>query len=157
MAYDRDAVPANTEQQLRRFILILLACALLALFGELIALGHDEDALQYIPLSVIVVTLAVIGWHALAGSATSVRVLQVMMVVLLVSGATGIFLHYQGNVEFQLEVNPDLRGWELLKKALNAKAPPALAPGVMAQLGVLGLIYSYRHPALRGATGWPEA
>jgi hypothetical protein len=56
-------------------------------------------------------------------------------------------------VEFQLEVSPGLAGWELLRKALNAKAPPALAPGVMAQLGVLGLIYTFRHPAVRGSQG----
>jgi hypothetical protein len=29
---------------------------------------------------------------------------------------------------------------------VTAKAPPALAPAVMAQLGFLGLLYTYRHP-----------
>jgi hypothetical protein len=157
VAYDRPVVPPGIELQLRRLILILLACALMALFGELLALGHDEDALQYIPLSVIALTLVVILWHALAGGEMSVRALQVMMVVLLVSGAMGVYLHYQGNVEFQREVNPAIGGWELVKKALHAKAPPALAPGVMAQLGVLGLIYTFRHPALRGSAGQPGA
>ena len=157
MAYDRAVVSPSIEQQLRRFILILLACALVALLGELLALGHDEDALQYIPLAVIALTLAVIIWHTLAASEMSVRALQVMMVVLFASGATGVFLHYQGNVEFQLEMNPDMGGWELIRRALHAKAPPALAPGVMAQLGVLGLIYTFRHPALRGTAGQPGA
>jgi hypothetical protein len=137
------------ERQLRRFILLLLTGGLIALFGELLALGHDEDWKQFIPLTVIVVTLLAIAWHTVSGRAPSVRVLQSVFVLLIVTGATGIVLHYRSNVEFQLEVSPELAGWPLIRKALNAKAPPALAPGVMAQLGLLGLIYTFRHPALR--------
>ena len=141
----------SVEQQLRRLILLLLTFGLIALFGELIALGHYEDWKQFIPLTMIGVTLLAVVWHVASGAAPSVRVLQIVFVLLIVTGATGIILHYRSNVEFQLEVSPGLVGWELIKKALNAKAPPALAPGVMAQLGVLGLIYTFRHPALRGS------
>ena len=52
-------------------------------------------------------------------------------------------------LDFQLEANPDLAGWALIKKLLRAKAPPALAPGVLVQLGLLGSIYGYRHPGGR--------
>ena len=31
---------------------------------------------------------------------------------------------------------------------MRAKVPPVLAPGVMVQLGFVGLLYAYRHPAL---------
>jgi hypothetical protein len=71
------------------------------------------------------------------------------MLLVMLAGGVGILLHYQGNAEFQLDVNPDLAGWALFAKVLHSKAPPALAPGVMAQLGLLGLIYTFRHPALR--------
>ena len=141
----------SVERQLRRLILLLLAFGLIALFGELIALGHYEDWKQFAPLTAILLTLLTIAWHAISGTAPSVRTLQAVFILLIVTGATGIILHYRSNVEFQLEVSPGLVGWELIKKALNAKAPPALAPGVMAQLGVLGLIYTFRHPALRGS------
>ncbi|HEX5069617.1 MAG TPA: hypothetical protein VFV78_05310 [Vicinamibacterales bacterium] len=144
-------VATTVETQIRRFILLLLVFGLIALFGELIALGHDEDWKQFAPLTAILVTLAVIGWHAVSGTAASVMALRAVFVLLMVTGVTGIMLHYQSNVEFQLEVSPNLAGWALVQKALNAKAPPALAPGVMAQLGLLGLIYTYRHPALRGS------
>ena len=36
---------------------------------------------------------------------------------------------------------------KLVWKALRG-ATPALAPGALAQLGLLGLLYTYRHPAL---------
>jgi hypothetical protein len=80
-----------------------------------------------------------------------VRTLQIAMVLLIVGGALGVVMHYQGNVEFQREVDPTLHGWPLFAKAIRAKAPPALAPGSMAQLGLLGLVYTYRHPALKRA------
>jgi hypothetical protein len=153
MAYDSVIVHADALPQIRRLILALLSFGLVALLAELFALGHDEDYRQWIPLVAITATLVVIVWHAISGSTRSLQALRFACVGLLFVGATGIILHYQGNVEFQLEVSPELHGWELFRKVLNAKAPPALAPGVMAQLGLLGLIYTFRHPALRSPAG----
>jgi len=145
-------VHPDTERQLRRFVLALLTFGLVALGGELVALGHYEDSWQLVPLGLLATAVLVIGWHTIGGGAASVQALRVMMVLIIAAGGIGIMLHYQGNVEFQLEVRPDLAGWELFSKVLHAKAPPALAPGVMAQLGLLGLIYTWRHPAVRGSS-----
>ena len=49
-------------------------------------------------------------------------------------------------------MNPEAGTLEILEKALRAKAPPLLAPGMMMQLGLLGLAYvyfSYRARAVR--------
>ena len=121
----------------------------MALGGELLALGHYEDPWQLVPLGLLAAAVVVIAWHVLARSAASIQALRIMMVLVMAAGAIGITLHYQGNVEFQLEVHPELSGWPLFANVLHAKAPPALAPGVMAQLGFLGLIYTVKHPALR--------
>jgi hypothetical protein len=102
-----------------------------------------------VPLGLLSASVVVIAWHVLGGSAASIHALRIMMVLVMAAGAIGITLHYQGNVEFQLEVHPELSGWALFLNVLHAKAPPALAPGVMAQLGFLGLIYTVKHPALR--------
>ena len=74
--------------------------------------------------------------------------LRIAMVLCVASGLIGVALHYSGNREFQHEIDPSLAGWELFVKVVTAKAPPALAPAVMAQLGFLGLLYTYRHPDL---------
>jgi hypothetical protein len=60
----------------------------------------------------------------------------------------GTYLHFQVNMEFQLEMDPALSGLALYRKAILAKTPPALAPGAMIQLGLIGLAYTFRHPAL---------
>ncbi len=63
-------------------------------------------------------------------------------------GLLGVVLHVRGNAEFQREMDPSLAGPTLWWKTLRAKAPPALAPGVLVQLGLLGLVYAARpHPA----------
>jgi hypothetical protein len=69
------------------------------------------------------------------------------MVLFIASGLIGLVLHYIGNREFQREMDPALGGWALFVKVMTAKAPPALAPSVMVQMGLLGLLYTYRHPS----------
>ena len=68
-----------------------------------------------------------------------------MLRKLLAAGLAGLYFHYRANVEFQLESDPTLAGRALLMKVLEAKAPPALAPGVMIQLGLVGLAYTLRY------------
>ena len=67
------------------------------------------------------------------------------MVLFVAAGLAGVYYHFAANVEFQRETDPALRGSALLWKALHAKVPPALAPGVMVQFGLVGLAYTYRH------------
>jgi len=75
------------------------------------------------------------------------------MVLFIIAGMLGIYLHYRANVEFQREVDPSIAGRELLVKAMTAKTPPALAPGSMSQLGLIGLAYAYRYPVRRRHDG----
>ena len=74
------------------------------------------------------------------------------MLGFLVSGVIGVWLHYKGNMEFEIEMVPSLAGLELFLKASHG-AFPALAPGTMIQLGLLGLAYTFRHPALGQSAG----
>ena len=135
------------ELRVRKFILALLAFGLAALGLELVAIGHYEDAWQWVPIGLIALTLLTIIWHVLGGNASGLLALQILLVLVIAAGGIGIFLHSDANMSFQREMNPELRGWPLVTAVLHAIAPPSLAPGVMAQLGVLGLIYIYKHPA----------
>lgn len=138
---------AGTTALMRRLVLALLIVGLVGTVTELLLLGHYEGAWQFVPLVVIGVALGVVGGHLARPSAASLRVLRGTMGAMMIAGVLGVILHYRGNLEFQLEFDPAQSRWALFWKVMRAKAPPALAPGVMAQLGVLGLIYAYRHPA----------
>lgn len=115
---------------------------------ELLFISHFEDAWQMVPLGLIAAALSVLVWHAAARSPASIQALRVTMALAIASGLVGLVLHYRGAAEFQLEIDSALHGPALWLKALRAKAPPALAPAVMAHLGLLGLAYTYRHPSL---------
>jgi hypothetical protein len=69
------------------------------------------------------------------------------MALCVVAGAVGVWLHYRGNVEWELERDASLGGVRLFWEAIRG-ATPALAPGALSQLGLLGLAYAHRHPAL---------
>jgi hypothetical protein len=135
-------------QTIRRLLLALLAVVMLGTAADLLLLEHYEDAWQIPPLILIAIGLAVVLWTTAAGSAGAVTTLRVVMMLFIVSGMLGLVLHYIGNREFQQEMDPSLGGWALFVKVMTAKAPPALAPAVMVQMGLLGLLYTYRHPSL---------
>lgn len=125
----------------------LAAILLLGLVGSGVELGlleHYKEKAQLIPLVAIGATLVILGWDWLARSPKSQRSLQLVLCLLVVVGLLGVVLHVRGNAEFQREMDPSLSGWPLWWKTLRAKAPPALAPGVLAQLGLLGLLYAAR-------------
>jgi hypothetical protein len=118
--------------------------------AELLLLNHFESLPQWIPLLLILLSFAVLGWHLIKRTPASTRALQALMIAFIAAGFAGFYFHYLGSVEFRLESNPSLGGWQLFWEAIRAKAPPALAPGVVIQLGLIGLVYTYRHPALSG-------
>jgi len=140
---------SDTERRLRRLLLALLTLALVGTGTELLLLGHYEDSWQLVPLFLVVVSLVAIAAHALSAGPGTVLALRGAMSLLVVAGAMGIVLHYRGNLEFQIDMDPTASQWQLFKKVIRAKAPPALAPGALAQFGLLGWVLTYRDPALR--------
>ena len=138
------------NQALRRLLLALLVFGMAAVAADLYLLGHFEEWRQVVAFATIELGLVAIAWHVVDGGAVSVRALQAMATC-LVAGVVGVVLHFRGNMEFQLDINPALGGWKLFNKVIRAKAPPAMAPGAMTQLGLLGPVYCYRHPALARA------
>ena len=132
----------------RRFLLGILWLGIAGTLAELLLLAHYEEASQWIPIALLAITLLLSGVVALRPTHGSIRLLQAVMVLMIIAGGVGMYLHLHANMEFQLEMDSTLKGFALLRKSMVAKAPPALAPGVMTQLGLIGLAYTFKHPAL---------
>ena len=133
----------------RRMLLGLLVLELIGTGVELLLMSHFENVWQIVPLALIALVLGILGWYAAGRSANSIHALRLTMVLAIVSAGIGFALHFRANAEFQLDIDPSAGGPALWMKVLRAKTPPALAPGVMAHLGLLGLACTYRHPALQ--------
>ena len=134
---------ADRIELLRRWILIILVLGLLGTVTELVLLEHYEQPLQFVPLVLIVAALGVLWWEFRRRDVASRRAMQIVMALFVLAGFGGFAAHFYGSAEYQLELNPDMSNWELLEKILRAKAPPLLAPGMMLQLGLLGLAYVF--------------
>jgi len=136
-------VGANPVELLRLWVLGVLVLGLAGTVTELVLLEHYEQPLQLVPVILIVAAGAAIVWQVMRNTAASLRALEIVMALFALAGFAGVAAHFHGSAEFQLELNPAMDTWELVEKILRAKAPPLLAPGMMLQMGLLGLAYVY--------------
>jgi hypothetical protein len=134
------------HHSLRQLVLVLVFIGIVGLEIELALLTHAESATQWIPHVALFVGLLATALIHFRPMPASLRAFQAIMAGFLIVGALGVYLHLRGNVEFALERDASLTGLSLIWKALRG-ATPALAPGALAQLGLLGLLYTYKHPA----------
>jgi hypothetical protein len=135
----------STVGTLRGWLLTIFVLGAVGTGVELLLLGHTEGAWQWGPIVLLALSLVVLGWRPVGRGATGLRLFQGTMAMFVLSSGFGLWFHYQVNREFELEMYPSLQGLDLFSESITG-ATPTLAPGVMLQLGLLGLAYTYRHP-----------
>jgi hypothetical protein len=139
----------NILAAIRIIILTIFLIGSIGTGTELLLIEHTETIWQRLPLLLILLGVVVLIAHALIRKGLTIRIFQLTMILFILSGLIGLWLHYQGKMEFKLETNPSLSGMELFWETIKgATIPPVLAPGMMIQIGLLGLAYGYRHPAV---------
>ena len=136
----------------RTLLFWVLVLGVLGILAELLLLGHDDDTLQFIPLGLGAAYLLAFARYGTARSRGAVLAVRIVSGLACLSSAVGIFLHYRANVEWELETTPTMHGMELFREAVTGSLP-LLAPGAMLQIGLLGLLWSHRHPALATTAG----
>jgi hypothetical protein len=132
---------------IRSALLAIFVLASAGILAELLLLEHFASATQFIPLVLVTLSLLLLGWFAATRSVASVRVFRLCMYLFLVGGTVGVFLHYNGNALFVLSVTPEMKGSQLFWKSITG-VTPALAPGSLVQIGLVGLAWTFRHPVL---------
>ncbi|MDB4880271.1 MAG: hypothetical protein JWL60_1717 [Gemmatimonadetes bacterium] len=135
----------ESGHSLRPLLLAVVALGAAGLLAELLLLEHYESAWQWAPLVLLAAVLATALAVWRRPTRPILAAFRAVMLACIVAGAAGFILHFKGNLEFALERDPALSGMALVWKVLRG-ATPALAPGAMAQLGLLGLVFTYRHP-----------
>jgi len=134
---------------MRTWVLVLFYVGVLGTGAELVLLGHYEDYRQWAPLFLFAASLLAGLGLGFGRRSTWVRVFRLVAGSFVLAGVAGLYFHYTGNAEFELEMYPSISGSELVWESLTG-ATPALAPGSIAHLGLVGLLYTFRHPALAG-------
>lgn len=137
------------ERLFRGLVLAVMAVTAIGLLAELWLLDHTEHRVQWVPFFALGLALLSMVFFAARPGRPALWTLRTVMFGCLAAGLAGFWYHYSGNVEFELEMYPSRAGLELFWEAMTG-ATPALAPGALAQLGLLGLVFTYKHPVLRG-------
>lgn len=130
---------------IRRILAFAFVIGAIGLIAELLLLEHFDKWRQWIPLVVITVGLLVFAWLVVSRSRASLRAFQWTSGLMALTGMLGVWFHYDGNRLFELEGDPAMSGYTLLKASVMG-ATPMLAPGAMIQLALIGLAFAYRHP-----------
>jgi hypothetical protein len=128
---------------IRTLILAVLMVGMGGLLAELALIAHYEDFAQWIPLVLLAAGLVALAVDLVLARGWTQLLVQLTMVLMVAAGALGIYFHFYGSREFQLEMDPQMRGTTLVWHVMRAKSPPTLAPASMVQLGILGLGYAY--------------
>lgn len=133
-------MPSRTDSRSQLILLVaLLFVGTLGTLAELVLLEHTEDWQQWIPVVLLGLLVVVTGWQLWRPGKAGSRVLWWLGTASVISGLVGVWLHLQGNLEFEREMSPEVSGWPLWKEVLMG-ATPALAPGTMVWFGALALI-----------------
>ena len=84
----------GTLRTIRRVLLAALIAGMAGTASELLLIGHFEDSWQLVPLVLLSAGTLVAVAHAVRPHALTVRLLQLLMGLFLVSGGIGMLLHY---------------------------------------------------------------
>jgi hypothetical protein len=140
----------DTAQGVRRILLAIVAFGVAGTLVELIFIGHNQDAVQWLPFGLLGATGVGLVWVARSPSPRALHGFRALMAVVTLSSTLGLYFHLRGNMAFELESDPSLAGFALLLESVQG-GTPILAPGILAQVGLLGLAFTYRHPNLIAA------
>jgi hypothetical protein len=137
---------AETLQIVRRWVLAAIVAVLIATEAELIFVRHfGNNNGQMIAVVLTSTGLISVGWHAIARDTMSIVVFRFLMYLFLVFGIDGLMVHYNFAAHAVLKLHPALTGLPLLYATLSGDIP-LLAPGMLIQVGLLGLLYTFHHP-----------
>ncbi|MEL7268164.1 MAG: hypothetical protein AAGL34_01170 [Bacteroidota bacterium] len=126
--------------RLKRTLFITLLFIAIGTVMELYLLEHYEDRLQLIPIVCIALLLVLVIVLRFQKSKVLEWIYKLVLLLTSASGAYGVFLHLNANYEFEQEMRPSAKAWDLFVESLSG-ALPTLAPASMIVLALIG--YSY--------------
>jgi len=138
-------------QRLRRFLLVLAGSLCIGTVVDLLLVEHRQDLVQFIPFILSGLGLIAVAAALFRPQRTTLRALQIVMVLNILGSLFGVYEHVEHNMAFALEIRPNTTTSAAFWAALSG-ANPLLAPGILALAAIIALAATYYHPALEDAT-----
>ena len=115
---------------MRWLVLGLLTIGMLGTGADLLLLDHYEGIWQLPPLLLIVGGLVTVSAVAARASAGSIAALRWTMMLFIAAGLAGMVLHFNGNREFQREMDPVAVGMAARRQGDDREGAAGPGPGV---------------------------
>ena len=148
-----------TTIALRRFALVLAGLGVVGTVPELLLLHHYNGKDQLIPFFTLGLSGIALIVVVIRQTASTIRALQVVMILTILSSGIGVLEHLKANARnagtlqngerFPTSINAIISGFDGFAQLL--------APGVLVQVGLLGLAFTYRHPKIMNTSATREA
>ena len=135
---------AEILRRLRRFLLLLTVSLFAGALIELWLVGHTEDVIQLVPFVLSVVGIVVCLLVFFRPSTGTIQVMRIWMAVVVLGTLLGVYLHIEGNVAFEREVDPQATTSKLILQGLGG-GNPLLAPGILAIAALIAVAATYRY------------
>jgi amino acid permease len=126
--------------KVKRIILLAFVFMTVGSLLELYLLDHYEDALQLIPILCLGISMLIMLILFFKRTNALKNLFKVVLTLTAISGFVGVYLHLNGNFEFEQEMKPTAQNWDLFVESWSG-AFPALAPLSLTILALIG--YSY--------------
>ena len=139
---------STVEQQLRSFLLGVAAFIFIGTVAELYLLEHYEETRQWIPIALSVIGFFVTTTALWKPSRNLYLALRWLMGIIALASLYGMYLHFMGNYQFTLEINPSFSAAEAIWPAIKGSYP-LLAPGILFLSAILAVAATYRHPVIK--------
>jgi hypothetical protein len=130
------------ERRLRSFCRALAVVACSGALTELWLVEHTGSKLQWLPFGLCAVTIASVGLVSVRMTRRVVRGHRLLMVLVVIGGGYGVYVHLSHNMTFYREIQPSASPLAIWSEGLRG-ANPLLAAGVLAMAGALGLAGTY--------------
>lgn len=137
----------TTEEQLRRFLLVLSAAICVGTVLELVLVGHVEETVQYVPFVLSGLGLGMVMLALYTPGRRVFLALRGVMATVALGSIFGVYQHFEHNLAFELEMDAKASVGDVLWEAFSG-ASPFLAPGILAVAAVTAIAATYKHPAL---------
>lgn len=137
----------NILQRLRIFLLLIAAAIFIGTPIELWFTEHFKSPVQFIPFILSGLGLLAVAIALIWTKRSSLLSLRVVMIVVIMGSALGLYEHLAHNLAFELDIRPNSTLGAVFIDALSG-ASPLLAPGILALGAVLAIAATYYHPAL---------
>ncbi len=130
---------------LRLGLLLIFVIGSVGLGAELLLLGHFQEWRQQVPLVLLALGLVLVAARVRYRGTVALCLFRLTMLAYVLGGMAGFWFHIGANMDFELEMYSRLSGWDLVSRTARG-ALPVLAPGALIQLGLIGYLYTHRHP-----------